>query len=60
MERLYALTNYEKDTLLRFFFYYMGTENRERLMREHSLIYNNLYGKEIMIVEKAPEKGIGI
>lgn len=44
------LTTFEKDLLLRWFFYHLGLDQRDELMHQFPLIYNKAVGREVMTV----------
>jgi len=43
-----VLTDIEIDTVISYFLYYMGIEQRAQLMSEYPRIYNRLMGKSIV------------
>lgn len=47
--RPYDLKDYEIQTALRFFCYYMPIEQRDKLMSEFPVIYNKLMGDEYVV-----------
>lgn len=51
MRDLPELTEYDKDILLKWFFYTLDTGRRRALMAEHPTQYNRAMGREVVAVQ---------